>query len=106
MYYWDSDGARAVLIITWKDAGIWTDRSHVLAGGDSIDFVWKPEKEPDEQMICADSIYYPFRMIYKESNDCRNESFFAVIGLSKYIVYVSLLDDCSYQYSNMESSNL
>ena len=67
-----------------------------LAGGDSIDFVWKPEKEPDEQMICADSIYYPFRMIYKESNDAEMNHFFCCYWIKQYIVYVSLLDDCSY----------
>lgn len=79
--HWDGDGARAVLIITWKDAGIMEQiEAMFLAGGDSIDFVWKPEKEPDEQMICADSIYYPFRMIYKESNDAEMNHFFAVIG--------------------------
>ena len=31
--HWDGDGARAVLIITWKDAGIMEhDRSHVFGG--------------------------------------------------------------------------
>ena len=46
--HWDGDGARAVLIITWKDAGIMEQiEAMFLAGGDSIDFVWKPEKEPD-----------------------------------------------------------
>ena len=84
--HWDGDGARAVLIITWKDAGIMEQiEAMFLAGGDSIDFVWKPEKEPDEQMICADSIYYPFRMIYKESNDAEMNHFFAVIGLSSIL---------------------
>lgn len=84
--HWDGDGARAVLIITWKDAGIMEQiEALFLAGGDSIDFVWKPEKEPDEQMICADSVYYPFRMIYKESNDAEMNHFFAVIGLSSIL---------------------
>ena len=75
-----------MLIITWKDAGIMEQIvAMFLAGGDSIDFVWKPEKEPDEQMICADSIYYPFRMIYKESNDAEMNHFFAVFGLSSLL---------------------
>ena len=52
------EGKRGFEIVsTWKDAGIMEQiEALFLAGGDSIDFVWKPEKEPDEQMICADSV--------------------------------------------------
>ncbi len=84
--HWDGDGASAVLIIIWKDAGIMKQVNALfLAGGDSIDFVWEPGAADDDQTLCADSLYYPFRMIYKESDDTEMKKFFAVIGISSIL---------------------
>lgn len=84
--HWDGDGANAVLIITWSEVGIMAQvKALFLSGGDSIDFTWNPSVKESKQILCADSLYYPFCMIYKESNDAEMKKFFAIIGISSIL---------------------
>ena len=80
--HWDSDGESAVLVLIWKDSGIMKQaKTLFLSGGDSIDCIWEPEELNEQDIIYADSQFYPFRMIYKESKDHGVEQFIALIGL-------------------------
>ena len=84
--HWSGDGANAVLIITWSEVGIMAQvKALFLSGGDSIDFTWNPSVKESKQVLCADSLYYPFCMIYKESNDAEMKKFFAIIGISSIL---------------------
>lgn len=84
--HWDGDGESAVLIIIWRNSGIMKQvKALFLAGGDSIDCVWNPEETAYENILSADSQYYPFRMLYKESSNSDVNQFIIIIGLSSIL---------------------